>query len=142
MQYAHCASGFSCMPWRKNQSGSFQMAPLLLLNAEADGYHWKIYVHSGCNSCQNIYHSGIQFSGISLSRNREAGIKSHFLGDQSICFFSIYSSSPSNKFQETCLCSRCSLGAKKFHMRTEHVFQILQIHYQFHGSKVWLFYLR
>ena len=45
MQYARCASGFSCMPWRKNRSGSFQMAPLLLLNAEADGYHWKIYVH-------------------------------------------------------------------------------------------------
>ena len=34
------------MPSRKNRSGSFQMAPLLLSNAEAGGYHSRTYEHS------------------------------------------------------------------------------------------------
>ena len=44
-RYARFASDFSCMPSRMNQSGSFQMVPLLLSNAEADEYHLRTYEH-------------------------------------------------------------------------------------------------
>ena len=82
-----------------------------------------------CNSGKNIAHAGIQFTGIRLSGYREAGIKSHFFSDHFICFFtSLFVAL--KQFKETCLCSRCSFGTKKFHMG-KHMIQIFQIHHKF-----------
>ena len=66
------------------------------------------------DSRKDIQHTGVHFSGISLSGNRIAGLESHLLGDHRIDLVDSLLISV-KEFQEACLCTGCSLGTKKFH---------------------------
>ena len=67
-----------------------------------------------CDACQNIDHSGIYFSGIGLAGYRIALFESHLFSDHRIDLIDGFLISV-EQFQETCLCSGCSLGTQQFH---------------------------
>ena len=64
---------------------------------------------AGSDTCQDIQHSGIYFSGIGLSGNRIAGFESHFLSDHRIDLIDFFLV-PVKKLQEAGLGSCSSLG--------------------------------
>ena len=71
-------------------------------------------VGAGCNTCQNVHHSGIHFSGIGLSGYRNTFFKAHLLCDHRINLINLLLISI-EEFQEACLGTGCSFGTKKFH---------------------------
>ena len=67
-----------------------------------------------CDSCKNVQHTCVNFSGIGLSGYRIAGLESHFLCDHRIDLIDSLLISV-KQLQEACLCTCCSLGTKKLH---------------------------
>ena len=88
---------------------------------------------AGCNTGKYIYYASIQFTGIGLSGNREACVKSHFLCNQFVRFFT-FALITVKQLKETCLCTGSSFRTKKLHMR-QHMIQIFQIHHKFLNPK-------